>query len=121
MLMDIHTFFPTLGPAVLAHRVCSSPLDPDCLAPFKTPLLSVAAVVAFPFVLLHCLSFHFYLFMVMDATMSREASIPLVARVGGGSSLVLYFRSLKEEAKNPPQMQTNKKQTKIVCLSRPSY
>lgn len=41
MLMDIHTFFPTLGSAVLARRVHSSLLDPDCLAPFTTPLLSL--------------------------------------------------------------------------------
>lgn len=62
MLMDIHTFFPTLGSAVLARRVHSSLLDPDCLAPFTTPLLSAAAVVASPFVFLHRLGFYFYFF-----------------------------------------------------------
>lgn len=64
MLMDIHTFFPTLGSAVLARRVHSSPLDPDCLAPFMTPLLSAAAAVTSPFVLLHRLGFCFYFFLV---------------------------------------------------------
>lgn len=44
-----HIFFPTLGFAVLAHRVQSSRLDPDCLAPFMAPLVSVAMVVVFPF------------------------------------------------------------------------
>lgn len=62
MLMDIHTFFPTLGSAVLARRVHSSLLDPDCLAPFMTPLLSAASLVTSAFVSLHRLGFYFDFF-----------------------------------------------------------
>lgn len=62
MLMDIHTFFPTLGSAVLARRVHSSPLDPDCLAPFMTPLLSAAAVVTSPFCFAASSWFFYFLF-----------------------------------------------------------
>lgn len=112
MLMDIHTFFPTLGSAVLARRVHSPLLDPDCLAPFTTLLLSAAAVVTSPFVFLHRLGFYFYFFLVMAATASRGASLPLTekeAGASGGGSLVLCFRSLREDADlNPPDAHRQK-------------
>lgn len=89
-----------------------------------TPPLSAATAVTSPFVWPHRLGFYFYSFLVMVATTSRGASLPLTekeAGVSGGGSLVLYFGFLKEDANlNPPQMHTDQKQTKTVCLSRPS-
>lgn len=72
------------------------------------------------------LIFYFYFCLVMDATTSRGTSIPLhtekEAGLRGGGSLVLCFRSLREEAKvNPPQMQTNRKQPETKCLCRRSH
>lgn len=105
MLMDIHTFFPTLDSAVGAPRVHSSLSDPDCLAPFLIPRLSAAAAVTSPFVLLHRLGFCFYFLLVVPAATSRGASLPLTGKeagVSGGGSSVLYFRSLKGKRKSKP-------------------
>lgn len=86
-----------------------------------TPLLSAAAAVMSPFVLLHRLGVCFYFFLVNGCRQVQRGT-EKEAGVSGGRPLVLYFGSLKEDAnRNPPQMHADKKQTKMASLSRPSH